>query len=270
MKQRNLFPGDEWLYFKIYVNTSHADSILCHRILPMTRRLKKSGIIDKWFFIRYADPGHHLRVRFHIQSPEASGTVISRMRNALAPELKSGIVSDLQICTYRREIERYGADTIERCEDLFCADSEMTAKYLRQHDPSDSTARAMAAIARIDAIFAASGLTIDQRFAMISRMADAYHHEFGYGAKCDDLNSLYRKYKDTAFNAITSSSSPEYYSGLDFSWLQSDRTREALLPSLIHMLVNRLMPTSQRQYELVIYHFMVKLYARLTHSNERQ
>ena len=267
MNQRNFFPGDEWLYFKVYVSTSHADSILCHRILPMTCKLKKASVIDKWFFIRYADPGHHLRVRFHIQSPEASGIIVSRMRKALAPELKSGIVSDLQICTYRREIERYGANTIACCEDLFCADSEMTAKYLRQHDPSDTTARAMAAIARIDAIFAASGQSIDQRFAMISRMADAYHQEFGYGAKCDDLNSLYRKYKDSAFNAIKLSSTSEHYSDLDFSWLQPDRIREALLPSLIHMLVNRIMPTSQRQYELVIYHFMVKLYSRLLHSN---
>lgn len=269
MNQRNFFPGDEWLYFKVYVSTSHADSILCHRILPMTCKLKKAGVIDKWFFIRYADPGHHLRVRFHIQSPEASGIIVSRMRKALAPELKSGIVSDLQICTYRREIERYGANTIACCEDLFCADSEATVRYLRRNGASDNTAKAMEAIARIDALFAASGLAVDQRLQLISQMADAYHREFGYGLKCDDLNSLYRKYKDSAFNAIKLSSTSEHYSDLDFSWLQSDRIREALLPSLIHMLVNRIMPTSQRQYELVIYHFMVKLYSRLLHSNEK-
>ena len=64
--KRSFIIGSEWVYYKIYTGPKTADSILVDFIKPIVDQLLKDGIIKMWFFIRYADPEFHLRVRFQI------------------------------------------------------------------------------------------------------------------------------------------------------------------------------------------------------------
>jgi len=73
--KRSFILGDEWIYFKLYSGAQTADRILESSIKPSMDNLLK-GKIDQWFFVRYADPDLHLRVRVHCRSSENVGFVI--------------------------------------------------------------------------------------------------------------------------------------------------------------------------------------------------
>ncbi|ELR73138.1 Lanthionine biosynthesis protein LanB [Fulvivirga imtechensis AK7] len=62
--QRTFLPGSEWVYYKLYCGKNSANKVLTEYLQPLVRELKRKNLIKKWFFIRYADPEHHLRVRF--------------------------------------------------------------------------------------------------------------------------------------------------------------------------------------------------------------
>jgi class I lanthipeptide synthase len=63
--RRRFAPGTEWLYANLYGPVAAADRVLVDCIGPLARRLREASVVDRWFFVRYADPGRHLRVRFH-------------------------------------------------------------------------------------------------------------------------------------------------------------------------------------------------------------
>ncbi|WAC01060.1 lantibiotic dehydratase [Lacinutrix neustonica] len=59
--------GDEWLYYKFYCGERVGEKLLNQAIKPIVDELEANNLIDKWFFIRYADKdGHHLRFRIHL------------------------------------------------------------------------------------------------------------------------------------------------------------------------------------------------------------
>ncbi len=118
-------PGSEWLYAKIYTGAPTADRILCGVIAPLVRRARESGWIDQWFFIRYADPEPHVRVRFH-GAPEAIELqLLPALNRALADALESGRSWRVQLDTYEREIERYaGPQGMLLSEQIFHVDSD--------------------------------------------------------------------------------------------------------------------------------------------------
>ena len=57
-------PGSDWLYAKVYCGASTADRVLREAIGPVVRGALERGDAAHWFFLRYADPAHHVRVRF--------------------------------------------------------------------------------------------------------------------------------------------------------------------------------------------------------------
>ncbi|MDB5088855.1 MAG: Lantibiotic dehydratase domain protein, partial [Mucilaginibacter sp.] len=117
--QRNFSIGSEWLYYKFYCGVNTSDKILCNIIKPLTEQFIEEGLIDKWFFIRYADPDVHLRIRFHLPKISALGIIISKIKQAVAEYEQTGLIKKTQIDTYQREIERYGESAILPAEDLF-------------------------------------------------------------------------------------------------------------------------------------------------------
>jgi thiopeptide-type bacteriocin biosynthesis protein len=61
--KRSFTIGEEWLYFKIYCGVKTANELLISVVEPLVTKLRKEKKITLWFFIRYSDPEHHLRIR---------------------------------------------------------------------------------------------------------------------------------------------------------------------------------------------------------------
>src|SRR5207247_5449943 len=100
-------PGSDWLFAKLYGPRALEDDLLTGPVPGLCEQALDRGIADDWFFIRYADPDPHLRLRFR-GCPD-------RLIGQLAPELCSwantliteGVCSRLCFDTYEREVERY-------------------------------------------------------------------------------------------------------------------------------------------------------------------
>lgn len=74
--ERRFLPGSEWTYLKIYATFKQHDEIITHAVREIVNRLTEEGLIDCWFFIRYADPEPHLRIRFHASTERCRSAVV--------------------------------------------------------------------------------------------------------------------------------------------------------------------------------------------------
>ena len=57
--------GSDWFYVKIYGVGAWQENIIVYYISQFANQLLQEGVIDKYFFMRYADPEFHIRLRFH-------------------------------------------------------------------------------------------------------------------------------------------------------------------------------------------------------------
>jgi thiopeptide-type bacteriocin biosynthesis protein len=131
---RTFPPGSEWTYLKLYTGPASADALLREMIAPLAHDLTSCGAADRWFFLRYADPRFHLRVRFHGDDP----AILESVQQLAARALSAGLAQDAQLGTYQREVERYGgADGIVIAERLFHADSDAVVTLLSMFEPGE-------------------------------------------------------------------------------------------------------------------------------------
>ncbi|HEY0109830.1 MAG TPA: thiopeptide-type bacteriocin biosynthesis protein, partial [Fibrella sp.] len=274
LPQRRFSVGSEWFYLKIYTGEKTSDALLIQAIYPAVQRLMQTEIIQAFYFIRYQDTDSHLRLRFrgnpHVDFYQY---VVRAMQQALAGAISSGIVHRVQVDTYQRELERYGMEQIEQCETLFYYDSLSTLIFLTQTGSlfNEDTRFAVAA-AKIDRLLRGLGLSTNQYRRLMTNLKEQFFEEFGgESALRHQLNDKYRLYQPVIRQALT----PDFM--LNEGIWQWDRQQAGVLQqvataisepnqllniagSLIHMAVNRLFPSKQRVYELVLYHCMAKYY----------
>jgi len=273
--QRRFSVGSEWLYLKIYAGEKASDILLVDALYPAVRELLNQQIVQKFFFIRYKDQDPHIRLRFY-GNPfiEFYHYVIRRIEKALQPYVQSGIVHKIQTDTYQRELERYGAQTITLCEHFFHHDSLSTLQFMSQTgDSFDENLRFAFAAHKIDRLLKGLNITIDDCHDILDHLKERFFTEFhGDAALRQQLNDRFRTYKPLLEQAL---SRPfPLANGLE-NWVdqqqplltelsQAQQTPlqfKSMTGSIIHMIINRLFPSKQRAYELVLYHCLAKFYA---------
>lgn len=295
--RRTFILGDSWLYFKLYAGHKTADHVIATCLYPLAERLRKEGLILKWFFIRFHDEaGAHLRFRMEVGDPgQDLGTVIAETNKALKPLIDIGWVWKVQTDTYQRELERYGTLGIIPAENFFFQNSHMIARLIGSfNDDMDEIARWLFALPAIDQIFDAFGATLEYKHSLICITRDNFASEFGMNAMLrKQLDERYTKEEGNIAAAMTGE-------GLEGPMLQrlqpclqllkqyesSNRaiaedimeirqqssnmeSLNNLLASYIHMLVNRLFKSKQRVHEMVIYDFLARYYKSLLHHPEQ-
>ena len=134
--RRRFGPGSSWLFLKFYVGWQAAEEVLLNDIAPLISRLRYAESIERWFYIRYADPENHVRLRIELRDAAATTA-----RNAILAEAESllagGRISRYALDTYDPEYERYGGiETIEDVERFFEMDSDCCLECLRRKDRS--------------------------------------------------------------------------------------------------------------------------------------
>ncbi|MFB9079121.1 thiopeptide-type bacteriocin biosynthesis protein [Flavobacterium procerum] len=286
--QRNYILGDEWIYYKIYTGQSTSDTILTDIILPISQSLLKEKIIDKWFFIRYSDPENHLRVRFHLQNSNDFHIVILKFKTALKQYIKANLIWNIQLDTYKQEIERYnGKKMLELSEDLFFHDSKMIAKFISLIEGEEGEElRWLFAIKAIDKFLDSFYFSITEKLDLLNRLKTGYANEFDMSRPLKkQLDQKYRHNREKI----------ELFLGNDFSTnsnyteiqkLLNEKEKKSLetikkiiatnkktkndinnfLMSHIHMTMNRFFKSKGRVHELVIYDFLYRHYLSLYHK----
>ncbi|UZR96679.1 lantibiotic dehydratase [Chondrinema litorale] len=275
--QREFSLGSEWLYYKLYCGVDAADKILVETIKPLIELLRSENLIDKWFFIRFIDPDHHIRIRFHLPKVSVIGKVILQINTYLKPYEEENIIWQTQTAIYRRELERYGKKSITEIESLFAADSQFILEALEQLAFSDEAThhRWLFGISACNAILDVFNYTLSEKLEISRKLKTAFAEEFNMDKNLKlQLDKKYRSFRPD-ISALLNQNTPEEIDFLQFlcepykklkllaEKIMSSHNKPSLdgaVSSLLHMHLNRLLPAKQRLHELLIYDFMYRHY----------
>ncbi|MEZ5196410.1 MAG: thiopeptide-type bacteriocin biosynthesis protein [Bacteroidales bacterium] len=281
--QRTFIIGDKWLYYKIYSGVKTADLILTDIILPVSSKLVNDKLIDKWFFIRYADPKNHIRWRLHLNENINIGDVIDIVYSSCKPYISTRLIHLLQTDTYKRELERYGPNSIELTETLFWNDSVTIVEMINLIEGDEGEKiRWLFSMRAIDQLLHDFHYKLQQKVEILKTLAENFENEFNINSSLiKQLSEKYRKEKkDINYfmdkkNDIKSPYLPLFQlldnkSKKSLSVISeilshhnnmSQKPLDNLLGSYIHMLMNRLFRSKQRLHEMVIYGFLFRYYS---------
>jgi thiopeptide-type bacteriocin biosynthesis protein len=276
--QRSFAPGSEWTYLKVYCGAKWGDKLLTTHLRPCLEALEAQQVIHKWFFIRYNDPHNHLRLRLlHDGSPASLAAIMSALHQALAGLQQERVVQAMQYDTYHRELERYGAATMEFSETVFYHDSRAVVQFLDLLAGEEGERyRWLFALRGVDEMLTAFGLPLATKLRLAEQLSLSFFHEFnGDAGLTHQLNDKYRAVsrelagfldpaQDTPYTEDAVAVFAERGAALAaaFAALPAEQAEAAqlLLPSYLHMFLNRIFLANQRLHELVVYHYLGKHY----------
>ncbi len=279
--KRTFFPGEKWLFFKIYTGQKTSDVLLSECLAPMAAELLVNGMIDQWFFIRYEDPKHHLRIRFRCTDITLIGKIINTVFFTVQELIDEGFIWSIQLDTYQRELERYGSNTIELSEKLFFHDSQMIVNFLGLIEGEEGEKlRWLFALRAMYSFLDSFEYTDDKKLRLMETLKTSFGQEFGMSRPLKkQLDEKYRNHRGEieAFMGMKRDQAGDYSSLLNLLKIkeknilhlvqatirlkEEDNLKVAInnfLASHLHMLMNRLFPAKNRLHELVCYDFLYR------------
>jgi thiopeptide-type bacteriocin biosynthesis protein len=260
-------PGSEWLYLKLYCGPASADRLLVE-LAPLLQMTKAEGLWDRWHFVRYRDPDHHLRLRFHGLPSRLLSELLPHLHKHLEERLAQSLLWKVQVDTFEPEWERYGGSLgFALAEGWFFEDSQHILNQLV--DGLTLEQRWRAGLRHADAIWAALGLKVQARKELAQASRDGFRKEFGdSGAGAVQMGARFRalrKELESGFPQASDSALapelcglPKIREAFDQGLIQGDLA--SLAGSLSHMHLNRMLRANPREHEWVLMEFLVRLY----------
>ena len=278
--KRKFVPGEEWIYLKVYGGPKLLERLVVEEVFPLLEDMIGREDIQHYFFIRYADPEYHIRLRIYNQDPMANYRVMEALTEALCGKVRDRSISRITYDTYHREIERYGIRSMEAAEQLFYLDSAALLSFFRETDSSNAF-RWLYAMYWIDHLMDAFQFSEDHK-------AVFYESRFQNYAREHNLLKPARVVMDKKYRKVSSQIDQMFQSRGEENIIQiiatgvhtfSRRSErlvdkildlqssgileielESFVSSLIHMHVNRMYRTRPRVYEMLIYYFLNKFH----------
>ncbi|WP_455362183.1 lantibiotic dehydratase [Streptomyces sp. SYSU K21746] len=123
--------GGEWTYLKLYGAATRHEDVIAGPLRELVGALRADGLVDRWFFLRYADPMPHLRIRFRASRDEHAATLLTTCLAWANGLIETGLAADVVLAGYERELERYGGpEAMDAAERVFEADSDVCAELV--------------------------------------------------------------------------------------------------------------------------------------------
>lgn len=255
---RGVFPGEEWLYIKLYGTYERENDLLGLHLADLWEQMALEKWGQKFYFVRYKDQENHIRLRFYGNSQELWSRGIQYLNQWSKKLRNEGLLTRMIIDTYVPEIERYGGiECMEMAESVFAADSKFVSLYLgevrkKQIHLTDE----VSAVINILDILSSFGLNIEEQMNWLEQRIDGKEHMKAYrDLKTDIIKAVEAKDSGQLFN--TEAPNPlvhalyerqsliRAYSEMinrmtaQHSGLTNDPSD--ILASLVHMHINRLL-----------------------------
>jgi thiopeptide-type bacteriocin biosynthesis protein len=286
---RRFLPGSEWLYAQIHTGTATADRILVDIIAPL---MDDSSLVGDghWFFLRYDEPDHHIRLRVQGEPGRLVGRVLPRLMGALAPSLDDRSVRSVKLDTYDREIERYGGPVgIGLSEAVFKADSEAVLAILRDfRGDAAADARWKLTLRGMHDLLDDLHLGLHERLALTTELRDRFAEEHRADTRLErQLGATFRKER-LELESLMKNGSERFSAGCRAFATRSQRLGEVMArlrsassageltcslseiaASYLHMHANRMLRSDQRAHEMALYDFLSRLYQSETARAKR-
>lgn len=270
-KRRTFSLGTEWLSYKFYCGNKIADDVLVSIFSKTAKKLKSLELIDKWFFVRYFDSGHHIRLRLHLISIPRIGKVIREVYDSISTYESQGKIWKIQTETYRRELERYSMHYIEDVETLFYIDSQAILDCI-EHLTSDKDRFNLAlqfaddylTIAGINKIdFAENHIHAFAKEFGLDEKESKYRFDLQYRTQKDSVDSTLKKEGTVLGNNVNRIRRKRYKKIADVfqkTELFQRSKIHYIVSSLIHMCVNKIFKDVDRWNDLQLYHMLFRYY----------
>ncbi len=274
--------GSDWLYAKIFCGKAAADRVLTDHVAPLQRALTARGLTDRWFFIRYADPQPHLRLRMH-GNPES----LTREAYPLLVEALSSLQADrtvwlFQLDAYDQELVRYGGEqAMPLCEEIFAADSEAVIECLRLlRGDEHADTRWKTTLRGMDALLEDFGLDPLLKYALADRLSAGFRREFLHERLVKkQVSKRFRQERAQVESALSNNGSipQDIERSLPLFEQRSRRIQPAvaalkdleargvlitpmpdIAASMLHMHANRMLRAAARAQEMVLYSMLAE------------
>ncbi|UFH32320.1 thiopeptide-type bacteriocin biosynthesis protein [Chryseobacterium sp. C-71] len=275
MQIRKFSLKSEWLFFKIYCGVKMSDFLLNDVIHPLIYDLRKKNMIEKWFFIRYSDPRPHLRLRIQLKEVENYQKTFDMITAIFKEYIDSREIENIVLDSYERELERYGHNTTELAEVLFCNSSDLVLNFLDYDDEE----KIIVSMFYIENFLEEIDLTKEQQSELINCSNLAFKKEFHADKslnlqlkqKFSVFKSKYEEFKKSSeftevrtliMGSITKSKAT-IGTAADFDSFFS------FMISVFHMHLNRSFVSNQRVFEMIVYDYLQRCFM-LNVSNEKK
>lgn len=276
--QREFNIGSKWLYYKIYCGVKTADFILLEHLRDKIFFLKENKIISKWFFIRYNDPENHIRLRFLLTDNLSINEVTKTLDKTLNILQNENLIWKIQLDTYVRELERYGATNYKLTETIFEADSELILDYLNlKRQFSNENTSLLFSFYAIDCFLNLFKLSNQEKLNLLNSIQLSFKKEFNADKPLKkELDKNYRELSNDIEFILERKNEEKYFSLFEIIDCKAIKIKDSIpiiidnlevdlfsyLKSQIHMMVNRQYTSRQREYELIIYDHMFRYYKK--------
>lgn len=246
---------EDWLYFELFCN-SYAD-------LEVLKYINDNIILkekcDQFFFIHYANPDRHLRLRFKVNSLENKQYITN-----VVNELKLiSYISKYQILPYIPETHRYGGAKLMRlAEVIFDLDSQDFLTNII-NDNLDDDEMQIIAILKIKNYLEFFGFSPEEMIVHCENCIKMFSQEF-------ELKTDVRKSFNKEFSEIRSSINSYKYKNylsdkqsfrqnIDDELGKASLNKKTYVLTLLHMSMNRHFVENQRFNEFKTY-YLTKSY----------
>jgi len=270
-------PGSDWLYAKVYSGRMRHDDLIAGPVREFASKMLAESAVEQWFFIRYADPDPHIRLRFHGDPARLLSQLMPSLAAWGQALMESGVVQKLAFDSYDREIERYGGpEGIRVAERIFATDSAAVADILALRMRQILTLSPLdVALCSVDDLLARMGVAASERLALYR--AIRREQERLLAPSLDHLHRTFHSYRKMAQRLVGSRMwLNEQPGGTELDWCLQSRTaaltalgdefrelvqREQLwttpshfLASCVHMHCNRLLGLDRSlEFEVMYY-----------------
>lgn len=245
----------DWRSLHLWTERPRAevDQLMTEVLAPIAKDLQSSGMISRWFFIRYSQGGQHLRLRV----AAASDSTLAHLAGRL------GSLEGLRVTEskYEPETERYGgAELLGVNEELFCLSTQIAVAALR-HVPTEAHRTSAA----IDFMLAtARALDLDKVTAIAWLRSNAYswrwhRDEVGFNnsaalhnaallASTSGHRTIAKRWHDDGRHPLSVTWQRAVRSAADAMAILPQARVLGIFSSQLHMLLNRIgiTPTEER------------------------
>ena len=161
------------MYIHLYARLGDHAWIVAGPVREFAMRCVEAAIADSWFFVRYARPEPHIRLRLRGQQNKLARDGLEKFRKWAEMLIETRTCSRVSLETYEREIERYGGlGGMEIAEQIFAADSIAAAHLLSPAMRGTFQQDVMqVVVTTADQLLASLGLSPDARADWLDRRA---------------------------------------------------------------------------------------------------
>lgn len=169
-------PGSRWSYVKLYAPPAQQEEIIAGPMRQLIAHLREEQRMDRWFFLHYADPQPHLRLRVHASSEEQCWPLLQTVLAWSRQLTERDLIQHCMLDAYEREVARYGGpEAIDVLEQVFSVDSDLCSTLVAAHHTHQITLDPLlVGVWSLDHFLTVWGYGVAQRLRWLESMTEKY------------------------------------------------------------------------------------------------